>query len=99
MTAIVLADTDGNAATDVVPGWTSHLTTPPYSDYTSGHACVTGAATGALEHLFGSSLAPALEVPSLAPNVPSRPYSNTSALDDGDDERPHLARRSTSASR
>ena len=82
VTAIALADTDGNAATDVVPGWTPHVATPPYSDYTSGHACVTGATTGALEHLFGSSLAPALEVPSLAPNVPNRSYSDTSALDD-----------------
>jgi hypothetical protein len=81
VTAIALADTDGNAATDVVPEWTAHLATPPYSDYTSGHACVTGAASGALEHLFGSSLAPALEVPSLVPNIPSRQYSSTDTLD------------------
>lgn len=80
VTAIALADTDGNAATEVVPGWTPHVTTPPYSDYTSGHACVTGATTGALEHLFGSTLAPALDVPSLA-SAPSRQYSDTGALD------------------
>lgn len=81
VTAIALADTDGNDATNVVPGWTPHATTPPYSDYTSGHACVTGATTGALEHLFGPSLQPALDVPSLVLNVPSRPYSDTGALD------------------
>ena len=81
VTAIALADTDGNDATNVVPGWTPHATTPPYSDYTSGHACVTGATTGTLEHLFGPSLQPALDVPSLVPNVPNRSYADTGALD------------------
>ena len=39
--AIPQADADGNGATAAQPGWTSWLTTPAYSDYTSGHAAAT----------------------------------------------------------
>jgi hypothetical protein len=80
VTAIALADTDGNTATDVVAGWTPLIPTPPYPDYTSGHACITGATTGTLEHLFGTSLSPAFDVPSLA-TTPNRQYSSLSVLD------------------
>jgi hypothetical protein len=80
ITAIALADTDGNDATDVVPGWTPLGPTPPYSDYTSGHACITGAVTGTLRHLFGTSLDPAFDVPSLA-GTPNRQFTSIAALD------------------
>jgi len=80
VTAIELADTDGNPATDVVTGWTPLILTPPYADYTSGHACITGATTGTLEHVFGANLVPAFDVPSLS-NTPNRVYSQTAALD------------------
>jgi hypothetical protein len=53
ITAIRMADTDGNAETEADVGWTSLVATPPYSDYVSGHACMSGAASGALSHLFG----------------------------------------------
>jgi hypothetical protein len=79
-TAIALADTDGNPATDVVAGWTPLVPNPPYPDYTSGHACISGATTGTLEHLFGTTLNPAFDVPSLA-NTPDRQYTSTTALD------------------
>jgi len=39
--AIALADTDGNDATSPQSGWVSLVTTPAYSDYTSGHAAAT----------------------------------------------------------
>jgi hypothetical protein len=81
VTAIALADTDGNPATDIVPGgWTPLIPTPPYSDYTSGHACITGATTGTLEQLFGPALSPRFDVPSLA-STPDRQYTTTAALD------------------
>jgi hypothetical protein len=80
-TAIALADTDGNPATNVVVGWTPLIPNPPYPDYTSGHACITGATTGTLEHLFGSALNPAFDVPSLAA-TPSRRYTSTTSLDE-----------------
>jgi hypothetical protein len=81
VTAIALADTDGNDATSTVPGWTPLATTPPYSDYPSGHACLTGATTGALAHLFGSSLTPSFTVPSFATGVSARQYGTTAAID------------------
>jgi hypothetical protein len=49
ITAIRLADTDGNPATAADPGWTPLLTTPPYPDYVSGYSGLTGAFTRALE--------------------------------------------------
>lgn len=54
ITAIREADTDGNTATEQDPYWTPLVNTPPYGDYVSGHACITGAATGTLSHLFGA---------------------------------------------
>ncbi|MDT4974499.1 MAG: hypothetical protein QOG98_257 [Pseudonocardiales bacterium] len=54
ITAIQLADTDGNPATAPDPGWLPLLTTPPYPDYPSGYVVVAAAATRALERLFGT---------------------------------------------
>jgi hypothetical protein len=54
ITAIQLADTDGNDATAPDPAWTPLVPTPPYPDYVSGHACITGAASGTLAYLFGA---------------------------------------------
>ncbi|WP_146349115.1 vanadium-dependent haloperoxidase [Lentzea tibetensis] len=34
--------------------WTPLVQTPPYPDYTSGHACISGAASNTFGHLFGS---------------------------------------------
>jgi hypothetical protein len=53
VTAIRLADTDGNPATAPDPGWTPLVPTPPYPEYTSGHACITGAASHTFDYLFG----------------------------------------------
>ncbi|HEY2657777.1 MAG TPA: vanadium-dependent haloperoxidase, partial [Solirubrobacteraceae bacterium] len=49
ITAINLADTDGNPATTADPSWTPLLTTPPYPEYVSGYSGLTGAFTQALE--------------------------------------------------
>jgi hypothetical protein len=54
ITAIRLADTDGNRRTAPDPTWTSLVPTPPYPEYVSGHACVTGAATETFSRLFGA---------------------------------------------
>jgi hypothetical protein len=54
ITAIALADTDGNAATTADSGWAPLSTTPPYPEYTSGHACVTGSVSRGLSILFGA---------------------------------------------
>jgi hypothetical protein len=54
VTAIREAGSDGNPRTVADPAWSPMLATPPYPDYTSGHACITGAATETFSHLFGA---------------------------------------------
>ncbi|MEO3868913.1 hypothetical protein ABGB18_08800 [Nonomuraea sp. B12E4] len=53
ITAVQLADTDGNPATTGDPDWTPLLVTPPHPDFTSGHSCFTAANMSALTHFFG----------------------------------------------
>ncbi|MEV4629776.1 vanadium-dependent haloperoxidase [Micromonospora sp. NPDC049523] len=53
ITAVQLADTDGNPATVADPGWSPLLVTPPHPDFTSGHTCFTAASMSALAYLFG----------------------------------------------
>ena len=52
VTAIRLADTDGNPATTVDPTWTPLLGNPPIPDYPSGHATEGGAAAEVLSRFF-----------------------------------------------
>jgi hypothetical protein len=54
ITAIALAGTDSNPATTADPGWSPLSTTPPYPDYPSGHACLTGSVARGLSILFGA---------------------------------------------
>ena len=53
VTAIQLADTDGNPDTLPDPGWLPLIATPPYPDYISGLTSVVGAATRALSGILG----------------------------------------------
>jgi hypothetical protein len=53
LTAIQLADTDGNPRTVPDPTWTPLLTNPNYPDYISGYNVIIASASGALEGLFG----------------------------------------------
>jgi hypothetical protein len=54
ITAINLADTDGNPNTVANTTWTPLLTTPPYPDYVSGYSGVTGAFTRSLQKTLGT---------------------------------------------
>jgi hypothetical protein len=82
VTAIALADTDGNPATEVVPGWTPLRPTPPYPDYMSGHACFVGSVSGSLDNLFGPGpLERPYAMKSYIDGVPDRSYPTTDALD------------------
>lgn len=54
VTAIPLADTDGNPDTVAGP-FTSYLITPNHPDYPSGHSCVSGAAAAVLSNSFGEN--------------------------------------------
>lgn len=53
VTAIPLADTDGNPATGADPAWSPLRTTAPSPEYPSGHACFTAATATALRAFFG----------------------------------------------
>jgi hypothetical protein len=53
VTAIQLANTDGNPATAADPNWKPLIVTPPFPEYPSAHSCVSGAATRILAAYFG----------------------------------------------
>jgi len=53
VTAIPLADTDGNPATVADPSWMPLFATPNHPEYPSGHSTVSGAAAVVLASFFG----------------------------------------------
>jgi hypothetical protein len=53
VTAIPLADTDGNPNTIADPAWQPLFGTPNHPEYPSGHSCASGAAGRVLESYFG----------------------------------------------
>jgi membrane-associated phospholipid phosphatase len=53
VTAIPLADTDGNSATSPDPSWAPLFATPAHPEYPSGHSTVSGAAAAVLASFFG----------------------------------------------
>ena len=53
VTAIQLADTDGNPNTEVDPTWTPLVQTPPIPDHDSGHSVQGGVASQVLRRFFG----------------------------------------------
>jgi hypothetical protein len=53
ITAIQLADQDGNPFTFPDTGWMPLLETPPFPEYTSGHSTFSGAAAAVLASHFG----------------------------------------------
>jgi len=81
VTAIVLADTDGNPNTAPDPAWTPLLTTPGHPEYVSAHAVFSAGAAGVLADFFGDSTIFSLESVGLPGTV--RTYSSfSSALDE-----------------
>ena len=54
ITAIRLADTDGNPDTSGNPTWTTLLPTPPVPDYASGHSVQGGAMAEVMKLFFGT---------------------------------------------
>ncbi|MBG6239706.1 hypothetical protein IWX78_002696 [Mycetocola sp. CAN_C7] len=80
ITAIREADTDGNDATVADPTWTPMVQTPPYSDYASGHACVTGSTSNVFGYLFGEDSLD-IDIPALVASTTTRHYDSTDAWD------------------
>jgi hypothetical protein len=79
VTAINLADTDGNPATDPDPSWKPLLATPPYPSYVSGYSGLTGAFTRALENALRTRDAD-LTLISTAVTGATRTYDTGAAL-------------------
>ena len=56
ISAIRLADTDGNDYTDPDATWTPLQTTPNHQEYVSGHSTLSGAAARVLAAIFGDNV-------------------------------------------
>lgn len=69
ITAIQLADTDGNDDTDADPTWEPLLFTPPFPEYTSGHSTFSAAAAVVLARYFGTDNIPFVATSDDAPGV------------------------------
>ena len=57
VTAIPLADTDGNDETEADPAWTPLRPTPLHPEYPSAHSCVSNAAAEVLTSIVGKDTA------------------------------------------
>jgi len=78
--AIARAEEDGNPGTVADAGWAPYKATPPYSEYPSGHAGVTGTFAQTVRVFLGEHVPLTLvSVPS-AP-LPSRSYATLTALE------------------
>lgn len=80
ITAINLADTDGNPATTADPGWVPLLATPPYPDYVSGYSGAIGAFTRALERVLQTRHLRLNFISTAVPGV-TRSYDSGTVLD------------------
>jgi hypothetical protein len=74
ITAIQLADDDGNPETDAVPGWEPLVTTPPYPEYPSGLTPIVGALSAILSRLFDDGRID-LNITSVAAGLPGPPLT------------------------
>jgi hypothetical protein len=78
ITAVNLADTDGNPATSPDPTWKPLLTTPAYPEYSSGYNSVAATTTGVLEQLFHTKQLNLTLISTAVPKV--RHYATGSAV-------------------
>jgi hypothetical protein len=54
ISAIQLADTDGNPATQADPAWAPHVPTPNHPEYPAAHGCATGALMETARTFYGT---------------------------------------------
>ncbi len=74
ITAIQLADQDGNAATVKDPTWEPLLVTPPYPDYPSGLCSIVGVLSRVLSRTLGAGRVD-LNITSIASDPPGSPVT------------------------
>jgi hypothetical protein len=86
VTAIPLADTDGNDATVADLTWTPLLVTPAHPEYPSGHSSASGASAEVLAAFFGDDTVFSV-TSELAPGVTRHFTSFSGAVDEVRDAR------------
>ena len=72
---------DGNPATVEDPTWTSLLATPPYPDYVSGHACVTGPQVETIRMMLGEETSLSLHSTNPLSLQPDRTFTTLSEIE------------------
>ena len=83
ITAIRLADQDGNDATAADPAWRPLLATPPHPEYPSNHACFEGAVGEVLAAALGTDrIDLVLTSTATADTMPARYYATVRDLVD-----------------
>ena len=78
-TAIRAGDTDGRADTEPDAAWTPLIVTPPFPEYTSGHAALSQAAALVMAETYGMNTAFTLSSPTSVPANQTRSYSSFQA--------------------
>lgn len=81
ITAIQLADSDGNPATVPDASWTPLITTPAFPEYPSAHSCASGASARILSKIFGEETSFSV-VSNAMPGVSRQFHSFTAALEE-----------------
>lgn len=86
VTAIRLAEEDGNPETTADPNWSPLLVTPPVQDHPSTHSVLGAAAASVLAHAFGDRVRFTMASPTALPHAPSRTFNSFSsaAWENGD---------------
>lgn len=79
VTAIRLAEEDGNPATTADANWSPMLVTPPVQDHPSTHSVLGAAAAAVLAHAFGDRVRFTMASPTALPHAPSRTFHSFSA--------------------
>lgn len=69
LTAIVLAEADGNPTTVADPAWQPLIPTPPFPSYTSGHSTFSSASARILSLFFGTDALPFSSTSDALPGV------------------------------
>jgi hypothetical protein len=79
--AVARAAEDRNPATTPEAGWTPLLPEPPYSDYVSGHGCITSPATETIRRTLGEDTALHLVSTNPLATVKERDYAYLSDIE------------------
>ncbi len=76
VTAILLADSDGNPDTAADSAWSPPVVTPPHPEYPAAHGCAAGATMETLRQFFGTRQLPMTFTSNVASTTPHT-YGNT----------------------